>query len=83
MANPALVAVLLLLVVAGIAGMVIFLLLPARQKILNDEPADNDSRISAQWAGADQPHHYTDNVHYLGHDASHGGGGHDGGGAFH
>jgi hypothetical protein len=81
-ANPLLVAVLLLLVVAGIAGMVIVLLLPAREKILNDEPAENDARISSQWAGGDDtpthslPSHHDNVVHhdFGGHAGGHGGG---------
>ena len=49
---------LLVLAIAGIAGTVILLLMPARERILNDEPAVNDARVSSQWAGgADVPAH--------------------------
>lgn len=82
MTDPTLLVIVILLAIAGIAGTVILLLMPAREKILNDEPAENDARVSSHWAGADQPYHDTGNVHYLHHDAGHGGG-HDGGGAFH
>ena len=51
MGDPILVVVVIFLTVAGIAGLVIYLLSPAREKLLNDEPAVNDSRISSQWSG--------------------------------
>ena len=34
-----------------IAATVIVFLSPAREKLLNDEPAENESRMSSQWAG--------------------------------
>ncbi len=56
MPNPFLLVVFALLTVAGIAGLVIYLLRPAKEEI---PPADalNDSRISGQWAGGDAPIH--------------------------
>jgi hypothetical protein len=59
MADPTLLVIVILLAIAGIAGTVILLLMPARERILNDEPAANDSRVSSQWAGgADVPAHH-------------------------
>ena len=58
MGDPTLLVVVILLAIAGIAGTVILLLMPAREKILNDEPAVNDARVSGQWAGGlDAPTH--------------------------
>ena len=58
MGDPTLLVIVILLAIAGIAGTVILLLMPARERILNDEPAANDSRVSSQWAGgADVPTH--------------------------
>jgi hypothetical protein len=49
--DPTLLVIVILLTIAGIAGTVILLLMPAREKLLNDEPAENDTRVSGQWAG--------------------------------
>ena len=58
MGDPTLLVIVILLAVAGIAGTVILLLMPARERILNDEPAINDARVSGQWAGGlDAPAH--------------------------
>jgi hypothetical protein len=57
--DPTLAVILLLLAVAGIAGTVIVFLAPAREKLLNDEPVENESRVSSQWAGGlDAPTHH-------------------------
>ncbi len=53
MTDPILVVVVIFLTVAGIAGLVIYLLSPAREKFLNEETPVNDSRVSGQWAGGD------------------------------
>jgi hypothetical protein len=59
MGDPTLMVVVILLAIAGIAGTVILLLMPARERILNDEPAVNDERVSSQWAGGlDAPTHH-------------------------
>ena len=59
MGDPTLLVIVILLAIAGIAGTVILLLMPAREKILNDEPAMNDARVSGQWAGdLDTPTHH-------------------------
>ena len=74
MTDPTLLVIVILLAIAGIGGTVILMLMPAREKILNDEPAINDSRVSGQWAGGDgTPTHHHNVIH---HDF----GGHDGGG---
>jgi len=58
MGDPTLLVIVILLAIAGIAGTVILLLMPAREKLLNDEPAVNDARVSSQWAGGlDAPTH--------------------------
>ncbi len=78
MGDPTLVVIVILLAIAGIAGTVILFLMPAREKLLNDDPAVNDSRISGQWAGGnDTPTHHQNVVH---HDFG-GHGGMDGGGS--
>lgn len=71
MYDPTLLVIVILLTIAGIAGTVILLLMPAREKLLRDEPAENDARVSGQWAGGlDAPGHHAlpspqDNViHY-------------------
>ena len=70
MGDPTLMVIVILLTVAGIAGAVIMLLSPARAKILNDEPAVNDSRVSSQWAGGDDapthplPSHQDNVIHH-------------------
>ncbi len=65
MGDPTLVVIVILLVIAGIAGTVILFLMPAREKLLNDEPAANNSRISGQWAGGvDAPAHHDNVVHH-------------------
>jgi hypothetical protein len=51
MTDPVLLVIVIFLTVAAIAGLVIYLLSPAREKFLSDEPAVNDSRISSQWTG--------------------------------
>ena len=59
MGDPTLMVVVILLAIAGIAGTVILLLMPARERLLNDEPAVNDDRVSGQWAGGlDAPAHH-------------------------
>ncbi|MEI6201628.1 MAG: hypothetical protein WCP68_06735 [Enhydrobacter sp.] len=64
MGDPTLVVIVILLAVAGIAGTVILLLMPARERILNDEPAVNDARVSGQWAGGlDAPAHHLPSPH--------------------
>lgn len=86
MGDPTLLVIVILLAIAGIGVTVILLLMPAREKILNDEPAVNDSRVSGQWAGSDgmPTHHLSppDNnvIHhdFGGHSGGHGG--FDGGG---
>ena len=67
MDDPTLAVIVILLAVAGIAGTVIVFLAPAREKLLNDEPAENESRVSSQWAGGidSSAHHlpsHQDNV---------------------
>ena len=58
MGDPTLAVIVILLAIAGIAGTVILLLTPARERILNDDPAVNDARASGQWAGSlDTPTH--------------------------
>jgi hypothetical protein len=86
MGDPTLLVIVILLAIAGIAGTVILLLMPAREKLLNDEPAVNDARVSGQWAGGlDTPTHHLpshqDNV--IHHDFGGHGGGFDGGGTLH
>jgi len=79
MADPVLLVVVIFLTVAGIAGLVIYLLSPAREKFLSDDAPVNDSRISGQWAGGDDtPSHHLHIVHHNG-----GHGGFDGGGPLH
>ena len=59
MGDPTLLVIVILLAIAGIAGTVILLLMPAREKILTDETAVNDDRASGQWAGGlDAPAHH-------------------------
>ena len=59
MHDPTLLVIVILLTIAGIAGTVILLLMPAREKLLKDEPAENDARVSGQWAGSlDAPTHH-------------------------
>jgi hypothetical protein len=58
--DPTLAVIVILLAIAGIAGMVILFLSPAREKLLNDEPAENETRVSSQWAGGvDPPAHHS------------------------
>jgi hypothetical protein len=74
--DPTLVVIVILLAIAGIAGTVILFLMPAREKLLNDDPAANDSRISGQWAGGnDTPTHHQNLIHhdFGGHSSGHGG----------
>ena len=87
MADPVLLVVVIFLTVAGIAGLVIYLLSPSREKFLSEDAPLNDSRISGQWAGADDtpthhlpPHHSPPHSNVIHHDF---GGGPDGGGALH
>jgi hypothetical protein len=81
MGDPTLLVIVILLAIAGIGVTVILLLMPARERILNDEPAVNDSRVSSQWAGgAGTPTHHDNVVH---HDFGGHGGGFDGGGPLH
>ncbi len=85
MGDPTLLVIVILLAIAGIGITVILLLMPAREKLLNDDPAVNDSRISGQWAGgSDTPTHHHNVVHhdFGGHSGSHGGG-FDGGAPLH
>ena len=64
MGDPTLLVIVILLAIAGIAGTVILLLMPAREKILNDEPAENEARVSSQWAGGlDAPTHHLPSPH--------------------
>ena len=83
MADPVLLVVVIFLTLAGIAGLVIYLLSPSREKFLSEDAPLNDSRISGQWAGADDtpthhlPPHHSNVIH---HDF---GGGPDGGGSLH
>ena len=59
MGDPTLLVIVILLAIAGIGVTVILLLMPAREKILNDEPAINDARVSGQWTGGlDAPPHH-------------------------
>lgn len=86
MASPLILVVVIFLTVAGIAGLVIYLLSPAREKLLNDDPAVNDSRISGQWAGGqgaggdDTPTHHLSPPHdnVIHHDFGGHSGGHSG-----
>jgi hypothetical protein len=84
MTDPVLLVVVIFLTVAGIAGLVIYLLSPTREKFLS---AVNDSRISGQWAGGDDTptHHLPSHHNVIHHDfGGHGhGGGFDGGGSLH
>jgi len=76
--DPVLLVVVIFLTVAGIAGLVIYLLSPAREKLLSDDPPINDSRISGQWAGGDDTptHHLAHHDNVIHHDfGGHGGGG--------
>ena len=69
MADPTLLVIVILLVIAGIGVTVIFLLTPARERILNDEPAVNDARVSGQWAGGlDAPTHPSPQDNVIHHD---------------
>jgi hypothetical protein len=83
MTDPVLLVVVIFLTVAGIAGLVIYLLSPAREKLLSDDPPINDSRISGQWAGGqgaggdDTPtHHLAHHDNVIHHDFGGHGGGH-------
>ena len=77
MGDPVLVVVVIFLTVAGIAGLVIYLLSPAREKFLSEDAPVNDSRISGQWAGGDDtPSHHLSSHHNVVH---HNFGGHPGG----
>ena len=81
MGDPTLMVVVILLAIAGIAGTVILLLMPARERILNDEPAVNDERVSSQWAGGlDSPGHQVPASHDNVIHHNFGGHGLDGGG---
>jgi len=76
--DPVLLVVVIFLTVAGIAGLVIYLLSPGREKLLSDDPPINDSRISGQWAGGDDTptHHLAHHDNVIHHDfGGHGGGG--------
>jgi hypothetical protein len=82
MTDPILLVIVIFLTVAAIAGLVIYLLSPAREKFLSEEAPVNDSRISAQWAGGDDtPAHHLPSSHgnVVHHDFG-GHGGVDGGG---
>jgi hypothetical protein len=84
--DPTLAVIVILLAIAGIACTVIVFLAPAREKLLNDEPAANESRVSSQWAGGiDAAAHHLpspqDNV--IHHDFGGGHGGIDGSGPLH
>ena len=50
MANPFLLAVIILLTIAGIAGLVLFMLRPTKEELVKED-AINDQRVSSQWAG--------------------------------
>jgi len=85
MASPVILVTVIFLTVAAIAGLVIYLLSPARQKFLSEDAPLNDSRISGQWAGGDDTptHHLSAPHNVIHHDfGSHAGGhgGLDGGG---
>jgi hypothetical protein len=85
MANPVILVTVIFLAVAAIAGLVIYLLSPARQKFLSEDTPVNDSRVSGQWAGGDDTsaHHLSAPHNVIHHDfGSHAGGhgGLDGGG---
>jgi hypothetical protein len=73
MANPLILVVVVFLTIAGIAGLVIYMLRPAREEFLKED-AVNDSRISSQWAGGADSGNVVnlDGTHHIGH--------HDGGG---
>ncbi len=77
MASPVVLVVVIFLTIAGIAGLVIYLLSPGREKLLSDDPPVNDSRISGQWAGGDDTptHHLSAHDNVIHHDF----GGHSGG----
>lgn len=80
MANPVILVTVIFLTVAAIAGLVIYLLSTARQKLLSEDAPVNDSRVSGQWAGdVDTPTHHHNVIH---HDFG-GHGGMDGGGTLH
>ena len=64
MGDPTLLVIVILLAIAGIGMTVILLLTPAREKLLNDEPAVNDSRVSGQWAGGGTPTHHDNVIHH-------------------
>jgi hypothetical protein len=84
--DPTLAVIVILLAIAGIACTVIVFLAPAREKLLNDEPAANESRVSSQWAGgADAPtHHFPSHQdNFIHHDFGGGHGGIDGSGPLH
>lgn len=76
MADPFLLVVVVFLAVAGAGGLVVYLLSPAREKFLSDDPladpAINDSRISSQWAGDTLPisHHHAGTPFHGGFDGS-------------
>ena len=50
MANPFLLVVIILLSIAGIAGLVLFMLRPTKEELVKED-AVNDQRVSSQWAG--------------------------------
>jgi hypothetical protein len=86
MTDPILLVVVIFLTAAGIAGLVIYLLSPAREKFLNEDAPVNDSRISGQWAGGDDTptHHLSSPQHnVIHHDFGGHSGGVDGGGPAH
>jgi hypothetical protein len=74
MASPVILVVVIFLTVAGIAGLVIYLLSPGRERLLSDDdPPVNDTRISGQWAGGqgaggdDTPTHHLSSHHNVIH----------------
>ncbi len=79
MASPLILVVVVFLTVAAIAGLVLYLLSPGREKLLSDDTPVNDQRVNGQWAGADDtPAHHlrTHHLNVIHHDF----GGHSGGG---
>jgi hypothetical protein len=85
MASPVILVVVVFLTVAGIAGLVIYLLSPSREKFLREDAPLNDSRISGQWAGGDgtPTHHLSPPHHNVIHHDFGGHSGADGGGSVH
>jgi hypothetical protein len=86
MTDPVLLVIVIFLTVAAIAGLVIYLLSPAREKFLGEDVPVNDSRISGQWAGGDDtPTHHLPSPHdnVVHHDFGGHSGGVDGGGSVH